>query len=284
MITADRYEQALLRQTWGQPHMKPTPTYFRLPASVLLLAITGVLLGCGTIAEQRAQADNYYQLAQTYLGAESYDAAEQAIRQALSLRPREPSYFEFLALTYQIRNRFDLAEDAYRLALQQRNPSPSVLVNYSTLLLLRDRPEEALDLAQRALKDPGYDRPALAHLNMGLAFSQQGQFEPAVAQFRRALTYRSLPEAHHNLGLAYDRMGRTDAAIQAFRDAVRLRPTYAAAYAGLGDALLADGQVDEARQALKQVVALLPDSPLAAASREKLGRLAPAANTGERNP
>ena len=255
--------------------MKPIPTNYRLLAFALLLAVAGVLLGCGTIAEQRAQADNYYRLAQTYLGAESYEAAEQAIRQALSLRPREPSYFELLALTYQVRNRFDLAEDAYRQALQQSNPSPSVLVNYSTLLL-RGRPEEALDLAQRALKNPGYDRPALAHVNMGLACSQQGQFELAVAQFRCALTYRSLPEAYHNLGLAYNRMERPDAAIQSVREAVRLRPAYAAAYAGLGDALLAAGQVDEARRALERVIALQPDSPLAAASREKLDRLAPA--------
>ena len=264
--------------------MELIPTNYRLSAFALLLAVAGVSLGCGTIAEQRAQADNYYQLAQTYLGAESYDAAEQAIRQALSLRPREPSYFELLALTYQVRNRFDLAEDAYRQALQQNNPSPSVLVNYSTLLLLRGRPEEAFDLAQRALQNPGYDRPALAHVNMGLAYSQQGQFEPAVAQYRRALAYRSLPEAYHNLGLAYDRMGRRDAAIEAFRDAVRLRPTYAAAYAGLGDALLANGQVDEARQALERVLALQPDSAIAKASREKLDRLALAANGSERNP
>ena len=263
--------------------MKPTPkNTCRLALALLLTA--GASLGCTTAAKQQAQADSYYQLAQTYLGAESYDAAEQAIRQALSLRPHEPRYFELLALTYQIRNRFDLAEDAYRQALQQRNPPPSVLVNYSTLLLLRGRPDEALDLAQRALKTPGYNQPATAHVNMGLAYSQQGQFTQAVTQFHRALTYRSLPEAYHNLGLAYDRMGRSDAAIRAFRDAVRLRPTYAAAYAGLGEALLAAGQVDEARQALERVVALQPDGPLAMTSREQLDRLAPPANAGERIP
>ena len=254
--------------------MKPV-THARRVAAVLLLAIAGVSLGCGTWAKQQAQADNYYQLAQTYLGAESYDAAEQAIRQALRLRPREPRYFELLALTHQVRNRFDLAEDAYRQALQQRNPSPSVLVNYSTLLLLRGRPGEALELAQRALKDPGYDRPAFAHVNVGLAYSQQEQYGQAVAQFRRALAYLNLPEAYHNLGLAYSRMGRPDAAIQAFRDAVRLRPTYAAAYAGLGEALLAAGETDEAREALERVIALQPDSPLAVASRTRLDRLAP---------
>ena len=261
--------------------MKPATNTRRL-ASILLLAVAGVSLGCTTAAKQQAQADNYYQLAQTYLGAESYEAAEQAIRQALSLRPREARYFELLALTHQVRNRFDLAEDAYRQALRQRDPPPSVLVNYSTLLLLRSRPDEALELAQRALKDPGYDRPAFAHVNMGLAYSQQGKFTQAVTQFRRALTYRSLPEAYHNLGLAYDRMGRSDAAIRAFRDAVRLRPAYAAAYAGLGDALLAAGQVDEARQALERVIALQPDSPLALASREQLDRLAPTTSASER--
>lgn len=257
--------------------MKPIANVHRV-AAALLLATVAVSSGCGTAARQQAQADNYYQLAQTYLGAESYEAAEQAIRRALDLRPREARYHELLALAHQVRKRFDLAEDAYRQALQQRDPPPSVLVNYSTLLLLRSRPQEALDLAQRALQDPGYDKPAFAHVNMGLAYSQQGQFAQAVGQFRRALTYVDLPEAYHNMGLAYDGMGRRDAAIRAFRDAVRLRPTYAAAYAGLAEALLAAGQVDEARQALQRVIALQPDSALAAASREQLDRLAPAAN------
>ena len=266
----------------GPRGMKQAANAHRL--TLMLLLIAGVSQGCGAIAKQRAQADSYYELAQTYLGAESYDAAERAIRRALRLRPREPRYFELLALTYQVRNRFDLAEDAYRQALQQRKPPPSVVVNYSTLLLLRSRPGEALDLAQRALQDPGYDQPAFAHVNMGLAYSQQGQYAQAVVQFRRALNYRALPEAYHNLGLAYSRMGRHDAAVQAFRDAVRLRPAYAAAYAGLGEALLAAGQADEARQALERVIALRPGSPLAVASRTQLDRLAPAASDGDGNP
>ena len=251
--------------------------------TLLLLLVAGVSQGCGAMAKQRAQADNYYELAQTYLGADSYDAAERAIRRALSLRPREPRYFELLALTYQVRSRFDLAEDAYRQALRQSKPPPSVLVNYSTLLLLRSRPDEALELARRALEDPGYEQPAFAHVNMGLAYSQQGRFAQAVVQFRRALNYRGLPEAYHNLGLAYSHVGRHEPAVQAFRDAVRLRPTYAAAYAGLGEALLATGQVDEARQALQRVIALRPGSPLAVASRQQLDRLAPTASSSGRH-
>lgn len=266
----------------GPRAMKQAANAHRL--TLMLLLIAGVSQGCAATAERRAQADSYYELAQTYLGAESYDAAERAVRRALNLRPREPRYFELLALTYQVRNRFDLAEDAYRQALQQGKPPPSVVVNYSTLLLLRSRPDEALALAQRALQDPGYGQPAFAHVNMGLAYSQQGQFAQAVVQFRRALNYRALPEAYHNLGLAYSRMGRHDPAVQAFRDAVGLRPTYAAAYAGLGEALLAAGQADEARQALERVIALRPGSPLAVASRTQLDRLAPAASGGEANP
>ena len=149
-----------------------------------------------------------------------------------------------------------------------------MLVNYSTLLLLRGRPGEALELAQRALKDPATTGPPLPTSTWGWPIPA-GTVRPAVAQFRRALAYLNLPEAYHNLGLAYSRMGRPDAAIQAFRDAVRLRPTYAAAYAGLGEALLAAGETDEAREALERVIALQPDSPLAVASRTRLDRLAP---------
>jgi len=234
------------------------------------------LVGCAPSAKLRVQADDLYRLAQSYLGNGSYLLAEQEIRKALELVPREPRYFELLGLVQQAQGRLQLAEDAYRMALQQADAPASVLVNYSTLLLLRERFDEALALAQRALQDPRYGRPAVAHVNSGWAYFKKGALRQAEEQFRAALNYQpDLPEAHHNLGLVYTRLREHNRAVQEFREAIRFRPSYVEAHAGMGYVLLEMGRKDEARSAFERVIALAPESEIAIASRQQLRRLTP---------
>jgi len=131
-------------------------------------------------------------------------------------------------------------------------------------------------MAQRALQVPGYDQPALAYTNIGIAYLNKGALTQAVEQFRKALDYQAnLPEAHHGLGLAYAKLGRRAEAIREFREAIRFRPSYVEAYLGLGKVLLEEGRKDEARVAFERVIVLAPGSNLAADGREQLKSLAP---------
>ena len=241
-----------------------------------LWVVMSFCLGCNAASKQRLQAADHYRFAQSYLATQSYRLAEQEIRKALLMQSQDAEYLGFLALIYQAQGQLNAAEDAYRLALDQAELPPSVLVNYSTLLLLLNRDEEAILQARRALQSPGYDKPARAYTNIGLAYLRQGAAREAVEHFQKALQYQpSIPEIHHNLGLAYEQLGRRIEAIRAFREAVRLRPNYAAAYAGLGQVLLAEGRTEEAREAFKLVIDLDPDSNMAMASQEQLKRLSP---------
>lgn len=241
-----------------------------------LWVVMNFCLGCNAASQQRLQAADHYRFAQSYLATKSYPLAEQEIRKALLMQSQDAEYLGFLALIYQAQGQLNAAEDAYRLALEQAEIPSSVLVNYSTLMLLLNRDEEAMHQARRALQSPGYDKPARAYTNIGLAYLRQGAAEHAVEHFQKALQYQpSLPEIYHNLGLAYEQLGRRVEAIRAFREAVRLRPNYAAAYAGLGQALLAEGRTAEARKAFELVIDLDPDSNMAMASQEQLKRLAP---------
>jgi Tfp pilus assembly protein PilF len=224
----------------------------------------------------RLQADENYRLAQQYLGGSSYLMAEQEIRKALNLLPHDARYYELLALIYQAQGRLGPADEAYRMALQQDDVSPSVQVNYSTLLLQRERYDEAIALAQQALRHQTYGKPALAHTNIGLAYLKKGTLLPAEEHLRTALEYEpTLPEAHHNLGLVYAHEGKRAQAILSFREAIRARPSYAEAYASLGQLLLEEGRDDEARDAFARVIDLAPDSAMAIASRRQLKRLEP---------
>jgi type IV pilus assembly protein PilF len=242
----------------------------------VLIVQTHVLTSCGPPPQVRLEADEHYHVSQQYLGSGSYLLAEQEIRKALDLVPHDARYFELLALIYQAQGRLNLADEAYRAALQQADIPPSAFVNYSTVLLQRDRYDEAIGLARRALENPGYDKPAVAYTNIGLAYLKKGEARQAVESLRTALEYQpSLPEAHHNLGLAYVRLGEQAQAIRSFREAIRYRSAYIEAHAELGNVLLEAGQRDEARIAFERVVALAPDSELAVAARRQLQRLNP---------
>jgi Tfp pilus assembly protein PilF len=242
--------------------------------------------GCASSARVRVQANDHYRLAQSYLSSESYILAEQEIRKALTLRPDDARYLECLALIHQVQvyqaqgtlnlTRLQLAEEAYRLALRQADAAPSVLVNYSTVLLLSGRPDEAIAMAQRALQVHGYNQPARAYTNMGIAYLNKGALTQAAEHFRKALDYQAnLPEVHHNLGIAYVGLGRRAEAIRAFHEAIRFRPSYVDAHLGLGNVLLAEGRKDEARVAFERVIALTPGSDMAADLREQLKSLTP---------
>lgn len=243
--------------------------------AVLVGLILGVV-GCGPSSNLHLKADEKYRLAQQYLGGSSYIMAEQEIRKALDLVPHDARYYELLALIYQAQGRLGHADEAYRMALQHGDVPPSVQVNYSTLLLQRDRYDEAIALAQQALRHQAYNKPALAHTNIGLAYLKKGNLLPAEEHLRTALEYEpSLPEAHHNLGLVYVQQGKPAQAILSFREAIRVRPSYVEAHASLGQLLLAEGRDNEARDAFTRVIDLAPDSAMAVASRRQLERLAP---------
>jgi tetratricopeptide (TPR) repeat protein len=131
-------------------------------------------------------------------------------------------------------------------------------------------------MAQRALQVPGYDQPARAYTNIGLAYLDKKAFMQAAENFQKALDYQAnLPEVHHGLGLAYAGLGRRAEAIRAFREAIRLRPSYVEAYLGLGRVLREEGQKDEARVAFERIIVLAPGSDIAAKAREQLKSLAP---------
>lgn len=257
--------------------VRPTRIVWWLWLSIVLHSITG----CAGSARLNIQADDHYRLAQSYLSNTSYVLAEQEIRKALGLRPEDPRYLECLALVHQAqvyqpqgglnRTRLQLAEEAYRMALRQTEAAPSVWVNYSTVLLLSERLDEAIVAAQHALQARGYDQPARAYTNIGIAYLNKGALPQAVEQFRKAIDYQTnLPEVHHNLGLAYAGLGRHADAIRAFREAIRYRPSYVDAHLGLGKALLAEGRRDEARLAFERIIALAPGSEIAADLRIQL--------------
>jgi Flp pilus assembly protein TadD len=116
----------------------------------------------------------------------------------------------------------------------------------------------------------------IAHGNLGVALSNQGRFEEAVAHLQEALglasdyARRTNPGlwayAHNHLGRAYFALGKTNDAVAHLRQAVKLNPRDAAAHNNFGIVLVELGRHDEAIAEFTEAIRLRPDYPLAQAN------------------
>jgi tetratricopeptide (TPR) repeat protein len=86
-----------------------------------------------------------------------------------------------------------------------------------------------------------------AHLHLGIAYSEKGDLEAALAEYRTALRLKpDFTAAHNSLGIALKARKDLDGAIAEYRLAIGLKPGFAMAHYNLGNALKARGDLDEA--------------------------------------
>lgn len=130
------------------------------------------------------------------------------------------------------------------------------------------------DLAVQMARDPGAgavsgsDAPGLAAAlnNRGLVLSNDGRFEPALADFDAALTLRPEdPQLHGNRGNLLLRMGRLVDALNAHDRAVELAPEDPTGYYNRAFGHLALGERDAAERDLATARQLLEPPPAGAA-------------------
>jgi protein O-mannosyl-transferase len=100
----------------------------------------------------------------------------------------------------------------------------------------------------------------MAHYNLGIALSDQGDTDGAIAHYRQAVELRpSYAEAHYNLGRLFAQKGQLDDAIAHYEKALEINPADAEAHNNLGATLFASGRVDEAITHYRKAIALQPD-------------------------
>jgi predicted O-linked N-acetylglucosamine transferase (SPINDLY family) len=219
--------------------------------------------------------------------------AAAVCRQALSLKPSDPSALFLQGEIHQRSGRLPEAIDAFT---QSAAAAPGValpLVRLAQALLDARRFEEALGAARRALALApgnvqalnivglsclGLNRPAEAvgplrevarqfpdqaevRSNLGLALTACGEAETAVAVLEEAV--RLAPgnaDALTNLGLALLHSRRPAAAIRVFKRAAPLCPENLAAWVNWSLAATAAGDIAEAIHAARRTVAIAPAS------------------------
>jgi len=144
-------------------------------------------------------------------------------------------------------------------ATLQKNPD-CWMAHYNLGIVLsgQGEPDQAIEHYRQAVAlRSDY---AEAHYNLGRLLVNLGQLNDAVAHYERAVAINPADaEAQNNLGVTLFGMGRGDDAIAHYRKALEIRPDYAEASCNLASALIAKGDLDGAIARYAACLAAVPD-------------------------
>jgi tetratricopeptide (TPR) repeat protein len=201
---------------------------------------------------------------------EKRNRREDAVRFYTAARSIRPETAHQLAHLLEDEGESDEAVAVFHDLARLRPRNAVHLACLGRLLKELGQPEEAgqfLDAAVATAREAIRLKPddAPAHGSLANALSAQGKFDEAIAESRAAI--RLKPDeagAHANLGLILSNSKHDhDGAIAEFRTAIRLRPDAAIPRISLGNALKAQGKLDEAISEYREVIRLKPDDPFA---------------------
>ena len=144
-------------------------------------------------------------------------------------------------------------------ATLQKNPDCWMAhYNLGVVLSEQGEPDQAIEHYRQAVAlRPDY---AEAHYNLGRLLVNLGQLNDAVAHYERAAAINpGDAETQNNLGVTLFGMGRADEAIAHYQKALEIRPDYAEASCNLASALIAKGDLDGAIARYTACLAAVPD-------------------------
>jgi serine/threonine protein kinase/Tfp pilus assembly protein PilF len=194
--------------------------------------------------------------------------AEGLSEMQTAVRLRPTSYVHLIALGsfFQRFAEYDAAADAYRKAIDLKPDQPWGWNNLGAMYLYQERrPDDAIPCFRRsiALEDRGS-----ARTNLGTAYFYLGNYEEALIQYRRA-TELEAEDADNwgNLGDAFVMLGRREEARGAYergvalaRDAVKARPLDAGSRNQLAKYCAKAGQTGCAVEEARRAAELQPDN------------------------
>jgi serine/threonine-protein kinase len=193
-----------------------------------------------------------------------FEAAEQACRQGIALRPRDWRGYINLGWIYYRQGRFSQAIPPWRRVLKLLPEHPRAASNLAAALFQLDRFEESESGFRRALE---IEPSAAAYANLGAVLYSQHRFAEAVTALEHACELRPADARFWGyLGGAARRLENGeersrdayDRAIGLMREALERNPEDAQGWAIFSTWLAARGQAAEARAAIERGLALAP--------------------------
>jgi len=196
---------------------------------------------------------------QSRIDANQLDDALELAQLAVGRYPDSSQMRQLLGVVLFKKGANGEADAAFRRAIEL---DPSVPENYYNLALV-NLSEKQYARAVPALEAYLRLEPlnAQAHLLLGRAYHNLNQTEPAINQFKRAVTIQpQLLLAHYHLGYAYQSQGNLKAALEEFNREVERNPGFYDSYWLAGNIELRQGNLDTAAEFFRKGIRLKPQA------------------------
>ena len=171
-----------------------------------------------------------YYLGNTKSPQETIEKSMEMARKVLAIDESIASAHGLLCNLYLIKREYDKAIAEGERALALSPWSQPVLSNYSGSLRATGRPEEAIPLLQKAIRQNPFG-PASIYNEFGLVLRDAGRLEEAVAAFKKAIQISPDHQgAHVGLVVTYIWMGRENEARATAAEVLRINPKFSVDY------------------------------------------------------
>jgi len=187
------------------------------------------------------------------------DEAESFLRQTKKDLPDNPEGYRMLGDYYFAVGDLDKAVAEYSSLHSDHPKDVQVKKNYIQILILKNRLDEAGKLNTEILKSTPHDVDALVY--KGQIQLRQNDAAGAVQSLQSALQNDSNSAvAHYQLGLAYSQQHDLHRAESEWREAVRIKPDMAEAQRLIAGLEISRGEIDAVMQTAEQIIQAQPYS------------------------
>ena len=185
-----------------------------------------------------------YQHAVAAHRAKDFVRAEGIYRELLRHRPRNVATLHMLACLTRETGRPEQAAELAKKALLIEPRKPLIHVNLATALLDLERYDEAKPHLEKAIElDPNC---GTAYVNFAALYERQGELDVALKYARRGVQLApDMPCAHYNLANILFHLGEIEECIAAHQRVLQLNPDYAKSRWNLGLAYLVTARFKE---------------------------------------
>ena len=221
------------------------------------------------LARKPDDPEAWYNLGTLSLKRNAPEAARQALEQAVKLRPDYPEAWNNLGMIAAEQNHPDEAVSDFRQALLLRPDYATALLNLGNVY----RRQGDFVRAEQALRQSLAAQPDDPEVNysLGMLYAEQNQMQSAKQYLNQAIALRpDFPQALNNLGVLLVHMQDYALAEQQFRTCMRLVPDFDQSYLNLAGLYAMQGQAEQAKAVLQELLRIQPDNRSA---RQALGML-----------
>ena len=193
-----------------------------------------------------------------------------SFKEAVELNPKSEQFRLHLGMAYFLAGDLANAEKEFNRTLEINKESKDAYRQLGRLYMRKGKWERAVENFKEDLSRPGTPQPHRVYNWLALSYYNQGKFDDAEREWKKAIELKDNAAIRLNLALAYKDQERFDQALQSLQKAVALNPKFPQAHYEISQLFILKKQMDRAVKHFKKVIQLAPKSEWARVSRQYL--------------